>query len=248
MGCEKNMHLIADIERLRPIYNFFGIHVFTAVGFDVSHDIKEKYPSVVRLSESDEYTSCPTKMANAILHAVDNYDFDYLICCDDDTVLNPNVLLGVINNYYTHQARFSVLGQIRGGTRDTSNWTVHPCGGPGFVLTHELAVRLYPFLQTGKHNGEYYSDVAFAKYLYDYDASVSVEERVSYINSTRFKNLVYWSVGDGEYDSDGLTWDDLKTIPHMIRRYATIHLTRPNETGIIPSTPYDFFMKYFNII
>jgi len=85
-------------------------------------DILEKY--TVYLECTDDYDSVPKKIYSSIEYINNNYDYDYIFKCDDDTYINIENLLKFLEN-----KSFDYCGREAGIIKETSWVSGSPYSG-----------------------------------------------------------------------------------------------------------------------
>jgi len=93
-------------------------------------------PDVVALWENDDYLHLPAKGLAFYAWALENYDFDWLFKCDDDTYLVPDRLKSLCDR------RYDLVGDMSLAQRG------FPSGGAGYLMSRRLAERIV------EHGGE----------------------------------------------------------------------------------------------
>lgn len=92
--------------------------------------LEEERGDTVMLDAADGYDDLPGKVRAFFRHALENYDFEWLFKCDDDTYLDLGRLSSLIDPEY------SLIGDVMVSTRNS------PSGGAGYLLKREMVEKL----------------------------------------------------------------------------------------------------------
>lgn len=84
----------------------------------------------VGLDAPDDYLSLPAKVLAFFRYALENYDFDWLFKCDDDTYLDLSRLPELAD------ARYGLVGDVLLGRRGS------PSGGAGYLLSRAIVEKI----------------------------------------------------------------------------------------------------------
>lgn len=106
-----------------------GIECVFFLGGDNSLTDKDE-EDTVRLDAPDGYNELPAKVFSFFRHALENYEFDWLFKCDDDTYLDLHRLAGLCDPDY------DLVGDAMINTRRA------PSGGAGYLLKRSIVERL----------------------------------------------------------------------------------------------------------
>lgn len=84
----------------------------------------------VGLDSPDSYGALPAKVLAFFRYALENYDFDWLFKCDDDTYLDLSRLSELADS------RYGIVGDVLLAQRNA------PSGGAGYLLSREIVERI----------------------------------------------------------------------------------------------------------
>ncbi|KAA2370664.1 hypothetical protein F2Y07_14450, partial [Alistipes shahii] len=92
--------------------------------------LEEERGDTVVLDTADGYDELPGKVKSFFRYALENYDFEWLFKCDDDTYVDLSRLESVVDDEY------DLIGDVMVSTRHS------PSGGAGYFLKRSMVEKL----------------------------------------------------------------------------------------------------------
>jgi hypothetical protein len=127
---------------------------------DNKHIISLEHKDVI-----DDYQSATDKHYLGLEWIIENYDTDF-IYIGGDVYINTTNMLSLINQFNPKHPFF--IGDSRYNVNILGNDSFIHDGGPGYIITSELANRIYPYLSTIKQQWIHILNKSNTKYIIDW--------------------------------------------------------------------------------